>query len=456
MRGLRRLIAVPERAPGRLIAGITLLFVCAYAASLVWLEKPGGRIVFGDALHHYVQLRSMVFDHDLKFTNEYLHLYGPGAGQDEETAWIVRTDATGHIRNLMPVGPALLWAPLFLVVSGVVWVADAFGAGYPLDGYARAFQASAGFSGILAAGLGAWFAYLAAASLVSRRAAVWASLAVWLGSSALYYSAISPTYSHAASMLAVSAFWLAFVRTRGRDDVARYALLGALAGVAALMRWQDAILLAIPAGEAIAARPRVGLAGVAVRGGVALAAAALAFAPQSIVWQRLYDHPFTIPQGSAFMKWGSPALLQVLVSDNHGLFSWTPVLVLAVAGLAPLLRRDLRVGVAAAAFLAPSWYVNASVVDWWGGEAFGGRRFVGCFPVFVLGMAALFERWRDRPRLLVAISLVFIALNGLLLLQYQTFMHGLRAVAPYPNGWYGLYGARFVVPLTLARRWLLR
>ena len=449
------MIALPERAPGRVIAAIALLFACAYGASLVVLAKPDGRIVLGDALHHYVQLRSAVFDRDLKFTNEYLRIYGPGAGQDSETEWIVKTNATGHIRNLMPVGPAVLWSPLFLLVSAGVWVANLFGAAYPLDGYGRLFQASAGFSGVIAAGAGAWFAYLAAASLTSRRAAIWATLAVWLASSAVYYSVVSPTYSHAASMLVVSGFWLAFVRTRDRQDLGRYALLGALAGLAALMRWQDAILLGVPLWEAVRARAG-GVAGMAARAVAAAGAAALAFAPQSIVWQVLYGHALTIPQGSAFMKWGSPALWQILVSDNHGLFSWTPVLLLAAAGVVVLVRTNRQVGIPAAAFLLASWYVNASVADWWGGEAFGARRFVACFPVFVLGTAMLFERWTDRPRVLAAIAIGFIALNGLLLVQYQTFMHGLRTVAPYPNGIYGLYMARFVVPVELVRRWLLR
>jgi len=448
------MIALPERAPGRVIAAITAFFLCAYGASLVWLAKPDGRVLFGDALHHYVQLRSIVFDRDVKFTNEYVRMYAPGAGQDPETEWIVKTNATGHIRNLMPVGPALLWAPLFLLTAAGVAIADAMGAAYPLDGYGRLFQATAGFSGILAAGLGAWLAYRTAASLVSRRAAIWATLAVWLASSALYYSVISPTYSHAASMLAVSAFWFAFVHTRERRDVARYAILGALAGIAALMRWQDAILLLVPLWDAVEARRTAGTAGVLVRWAVAAAAAVAAFLPQSIVWQRLYGHPFTIPQGSAFMKWGSPALWQVLVSDNHGLFTWTPVLLLSIAGLWLLLRTDRRIGVPAAAFLLLSWYVNASVADWWGGEAFGGRRFVACFPVFVLGAATLFERWRDRPRRLAGVTIAFVALTGLLLVQYQTFMHGLRTVAPYPSGFYGLYVARFVVPVELARRWL--
>jgi hypothetical protein len=449
------MIAVPERAPGRVIAAITVLFLCAYGTSLVWLAKPDGRIVFGDALHHYVQLRSAVFDRDLKFTNEYLRIYGPGAGQDSETDWIVKTNETGHIRNLMPVGPAILWSPLFLLVTAGAWIANLFGAGYPIDGYGRLFQASAGFSGVLAAGLGAWFAYLAAASLVSRRAAIWATLAVWLASSAVYYSAISPTYSHAASMLVVSGFWLAFVRTRHRQDLARYALLGALAGAAALMRWQDAILVGVPLWEALRSRAG-GAAGILTRWVAAGAAAALAFGPQSFVWQRLYGHPLTIPQGASFMKWGSPALWQVLVSDNHGLLSWTPVLLLAVAGLVLLVRADRQIGVPAAAFLIASWYVNASVADWWGGEAFGGRRFVACFPIFVLGTAMVFDRWRDDPRLPAAITFLCVALNGLLLVQYQTFMHGLRGVAPYPQGFYGLYVARFVVPIVLARRWLLR
>src|SRR3954468_24165215 len=157
---VRRMIAVPERTPGRAIAAITALFLLAYGASLILLAKPDGRILLGDALHHYVQLRSVVFDRDVQFTNEYLRMYAPGAGRDPETEWIVKTNATGHIRNLMPVGPAILWAPLFLCVAAGAWIANLFGAGYPLDGYGRLFQASAGFSGTIAAGLGAWFAYL--------------------------------------------------------------------------------------------------------------------------------------------------------------------------------------------------------------------------------------------------------------------------------------------------------
>ena len=447
-----RWLTLPERAPGRTIALIGLIFAVAYTLGLVLLAKPDGRIVVGDAMHEYVQLRSAVFDHDLRFTNEYLHLYGlTPETVDDETRWIVDANATGHVRNLMPVGPALLWAPAYLLTTAGVWIADRLGAEYPLDGYGRLFQASAGYTGIVAATLAAWLSFLAAAAFFDRRSAIWATLAIWLASSALYYSLISPTYSHAPSMLAVSVFFVAWIRTAGEQSVRRYALLGVLVGIAALMRWQDAVLFVIPALEAVV-RSRAGGRAASLQHIAAAAAGALvAFTPQMVVWQRLYGHPLTIPQGASFMQWQSPALVAVLFSDNHGLFTWTPVIALACAGLVWLVRRAPLAGAASIAFLAISWYVNAAVADWWAGEAFGARRFVGCFPIFVLGAAAVFDRWKAHLARTVVCTTIFVALTLLLLVQYEAFMHGARTLAPYPKGFEHLWLARFVVPFRLLR-----
>ena len=72
---LDRLIEFPERRPGGVIAAIGLVFCLAYGASLVLFPKPSGRIVVGDAVHFYVYLRSVVFDGDVRFQNEYVRLY---------------------------------------------------------------------------------------------------------------------------------------------------------------------------------------------------------------------------------------------------------------------------------------------------------------------------------------------------------------------------------------------
>ena len=441
-----------ERHPGRAIAAIALLFAIAYTASLVLRPKPDGRIVVGDALHHYVQLRSAVFDRDLHFTNEYVRLYRLQGGEPG-TEWVYEATATGHVRNLMPVGPAILWAPAFLVVTAIAWLGSFAGWHYPLDGYGRLFQATAGLTGIAAAALGVWLSFRAAEDVFGRRAAGWAAVVVWLSSSAVYYSVISPTYSHAASLLATSLFWLVFIRSRADDRLRKYALLGALAGAAALMRWQDAVILVVPAVDLLWRLERGRVAAIALRGVVCVAAALAAFAPQMFVWQTIYGRPLAIPQGEGFMRWTSPALGAVLFSDWHGLFTWTPIVAVAVAGIFFLRQKDPVLLATAAAFLVISWYVNAAAADWWAGEAFGSRRFVSCFPVFVLGLSALIDRFQPGRRTLAIAGGAVVAHTFLLLVQYQAFMHGLRDVAPYPRGAFNLWLARFVVPFDLVAWW---
>lgn len=458
---VRRLCEVPERRPGSTLAAIGLVFALAYGASLILFPKPDGRVVVGDAVHYYVYLRSVVFDGDLQFHNDYVRLYGltgPGPG----VAWMYEPLPTGYIRNVMPVGPAITWAPLYLIATGVVALLRGCGLDYPLDGFGRVFQASAGFSGIAAAAIGAWFAFRAAAALFGVRAGIWATLAIWLGSSALYYSLVSPTYSHASSMFANGAVVLMWMLTRDRGDVGRYAMLGALIGFAALVRWQEATLLALPLIDALRMAwrepgdrgPRIRRATMRVI--VAGLAALVVFSPQMIVWNILYGHPFLIPQGGQFMRWHDAALMAVLFSDWHGLFTWTPVVALSIVGLVPLWRRDAHVATGVIVLLAIAWFTNAAVADWWAGEAFGSRRFVSSTPLFVLGLAALFARSQGRPVVRTGVVTVVVVLNLLLLLQYQMFLKGWRDIAPYPRGAYGLGVARFVVPFQVLGRWMGR
>jgi hypothetical protein len=332
---------------------------------------------------------------------------------------------------------------------------------------------------------------------------------MWLGGSAIYYSLVSPTYSHAVSMLTVGLFIAVWIATLDRQTVARYALVGALGGLATLVRWQDAVLLIIPAVDAVwhgwgrASRRASGRAsglrlqtsgempgqdrwpgptalrqaeearpeawslmpdarGAAPRAALHLAVSGLSaivvFSPQMLVWWTLYGNPFLVPQGEDFMHWGSPALASVLFSSWHGLLTWTPVAGAALIGLVLLARRAPLVGVALIVAFLVAFYTNAAVADWWAGEAYGSRRFVSCFPILVIGLAALVSSLESRfglgLRALVTIAAIIIVCNGLLLLQYQTYMHGLRTIAPYPGGFVDLWLMRFIVPFRLVAWWL--
>ena len=419
------------------------VMLVAYLTAIGLFPKPGGRVVFGDATHHFVQLRSAVFDRDFDFKNEYMKIYGlerevPG------TEFIFSDPTpTGRVRNYMPVGPAVLWAPLYLLAVGIQFLASFAGLAQPPDGFGRVLQMTPGATGVVAATLATWLSWKLARRWSDPVSAAVGALAVWFGSSAIYYSLASPSYSHTASMFAMSMFSLHWLSGRREWSIGRAAASGALVGVAALMRWQDVLLLAIPAWETLRAPWPWWKRGVA--GGATLLVWALVFSPQMAVWQSLYGSWLAMPQGPAFLQWSSPHLFDVLFSDNHGLFTWTPLVILSVAGLTMFAARHRQFALPLAWLVLTAWYVNAAVADWWAGEAFGARRFLSLFPLFVLGVATWIARAPVRERRVV-VTLAIVAATLLLLFQYEVFMKGYTAIAPYPKGWFGLWVARFVVP----------
>lgn len=439
----------PRARVAILACGACLL--AAYLAAMFVSPKADGRVVIGDATHYYVQLRSLVFDHDLDFQNEYQRLYGFDAAFAAHWFGSAET-STGLIRNYMPIGPALLWLPLYIVVGLGLTIASAAGVAATPDGFERILQIVPGVSGIAAATAGALVTWRCARRQTDETAATIGLFGIWLGSNALYYTLVSPAYSHAPSIFTSSLFFSNWLDRRAAPSLGRFAVWGALAGGCALMRWQDATFLVVPLIETLRWRAPAGrrMLGAAIT----VAAFVLVFSPQMFVWNALYGTPVTLPQGSSFMLWTSPHLWLVLFSDNHGLLSWTPIVVPALAGLVAyaMARPALRLPIACV--VLTSWYVNAAVADWWAGEAFGARRFLSLFPLFVIGLA----RWVDRStmsarawRLRVAVVAALGALNWLLLFQYQLFMKGLRDIAPYPEG-AALWLDRFAVPFRVLAR----
>lgn len=464
MRVLVRLLSLEwlDRHPTRVIASIGLLFATAYVSALTLTPRTRGRLVDGDAIQYYAYLRSMAIDGDLDFTNDYQLLYAPASREAAASnVWLSSTTPTGRRPNQMSIGPALLWAPFFLVAYGVLaLVVRPLGFAVPLDGMAAPFLLSAGVAGVVYATLGAWFCYRACrALLVPPRPAFWAVLVAWLATPAVYYSLVSPTYSHAPSMLTSAVFCDVWLRTRDDDRSRRYLWLGLLAGVAALVRWQDVVILALPGLELLAATargrrtPQSLLRPLAIVIGAVL----LMLLPQVLAWHAIYGQTLVMPQGSGFMRWTTPAVFSVLLSLRHGLLTWTPAVAVALAGFWFLVRLDAVGGWSVIAVFAVTVYVNASVSDWWAGEAFGARRFVSDTVLFALGAACLFARdaWSSRPVALRWFASALIAFNLLFLLQYQLFMHGVVELAPYPTTVQQVLFDRLTLPVRLVQ-FLLR
>jgi len=439
-----------ERRPVATLSLVGLIFAVTYLVAVLGLPAGAGRIINGDAIQYFAWLQSAVVDGDLDFSNDYRQLY---ASADPATnVWLRSRTPAGRPPNLMSVGPAILWSPFYVsarLAGGVV------GPGPQSEAL---LQASVGVAGIVYATLGACLTFWACALLFPRAAAFWATLVVWLAGPAIYYSLVSPTYSHATSLFAVSLFVYVWLRTRGAPGIGQTILLGALAGLVAMVRWQDALVLLLPVVEALVlvCRRQASVVAVTIRLALLGLAAGVAFLPQLLAWNAVYGTPLLIPQGAGFMRWTQPAMLSVLFSLKRGLFSWTPALLPAAVGLPLLIRRDRLAGWMILLVLIVAVYVNASVQDWWAGEAFGARRFIGFGVFLALGLAALMTvpAAASRPALVAWFSVAAIAYNLLFLFQYQLFMRGMRDLVPYPETARQIFVDRLWLPFQLLLRWV--
>jgi hypothetical protein len=404
-----------------------------YVLFVLTLPLVTPKVRGADEIEYFSYLRSAVFDRDLHFENEYRYFYErdpQGLAGFKSTFLDRREEATLRPINFGSLGAALLWSPFYLLAHLLVLVARALGAGVAADGFSTPYLLAVGLGSAswAFAGLLLTHRILTRWAGVTETAATLAAAALWLGSPLLYYVTLAPGFAHACGFFAVSLMVFLFLRARERGEegprLPDWAAVGAAVGLCALVRDQEGLLIIIP-GAWLLARLRRQPGLTLQRGALLLGSAALVMAPQLLAYHALNGHYGPSRLVGRKMSYWSPHVLQVLFDPGHGLFFWTPLLLLAVAGLALALLRPATsaprpvTALLALGLLTQVW-INGSIESWSQAGAFGSRRFVGVTVVFAWGLAALLDRLLPRfgALPLAAAMAVFAWWNVSLMVQF--------------------------------------
>ena len=373
-------------------------------------------------------------DRDLLFFNEWAEVRLVRDGR------ILFKDVTptGHLSNHWTAGASLAWYPAF-IAADLVANGNGFGVLYVA---AVAFTSACAGLFVLLAGLQL---PVDRGPLPGRSRAV-AAIAIWLGSPLAFYSLRHATMSHAISAAACALVVLLSQKLKRPGNGQRSTgnsldatrtppilALGLAIGFACATRPQNIVIALVP----LLIAPHL-----LKRAHIIFIGALIAALPQLIVSQMLWGAPLAFVNiGGRAHPWQMFATFrpfETLFSWYHGLATWTPVLVLAIAGL--FFVNDKALARAGLITFAAQWLLLSILERWfWGGASFGQRRFDSCTIFFIIGLAALLERLPRWLGLLLTTAstgwtmILFIAVPRLNLNAYQTpseLLAAFRAAGP--------------------------
>jgi hypothetical protein len=409
-----------------------------------------GLVIQWNGLGYYAWLRSLLIDHDWDFDNEFDE-HNPQRCYVPPPSYRTPLDRRA---NQWSVGPACLWAitvvpgHFVLKISGVTpgsWVAD---------GYSLPYQLLVGGTSLLLAFAGLGFLYGISRTQARPARAALAATLLTLGTTIIYFNTVEVSLPHGLGTTMLAGLVWCWLRTYGSLRPRRWLCVGVLVGAAALVRWQLATFLVLPAGEALLVWWHGDCSGrgyswkrFAFLGTLAACGAFMAFLPQLLAWRLVYGSWFVNPIQGVRYHWLTPSLWAILCSQDRSLFYWTPLTVLACAGALACLRQtkpssDALADPAPKSSKAPLWilcgafavqvYVLAGM--WGKGEvlpsignlagvflarSYGFRDLTESLVVLAPGLAWLLERvsgWRFR--LLAGLGYALVLWNLLLVLQF--------------------------------------
>ena len=408
-----------------------------FLASLPFLHA----VVNGDGIGYYAYVRSPLVDHNLQFATDWKDpvseletIFPPYRSIQNPVT------KTGHLPNYYSVGPAMLWSPFLAVTHLTVLGLRRMGWEIAADGHSWPYLATMAFATALYGFAGLCLAFAMARKFVDERWAFWATIGMWLGSAMPGYMYLLPAWSHTHSVFATALFLWYWLRGRGTTrTVAQWLVLGLLSGLMVDVNQLNAVFAVAAGYDALASYAEIWRAPGGRRERLVGAlrchltyalGIVIAMTPMFVARQIVFGNPLAVgPYAPRFWNWTAPAFSQVLFSTSHGLLVFTPIVVLAMAGLLWLRKLDRRVG-AVCLLVTVILYVLICCYPWpLGVVGFGARYFVALTPIFILGLAALFAwaagLWPDARAAalrIVPVTVLFIVWNLGLVYQWQTHL----------------------------------
>lgn len=400
-------------AAGELFIMLTMLI---FLSNLLWR----GQVINSDGLGYYDYLPSVFIYNDLHKTEK--ETTANPVYHDLRDDYLVEFE--GRKVDKYPCGVAVMISPIFLAAHAYALISN-----NEADGYTKPYQFSVFLAALLFGFAGLLYLRKLLQFYTSSPWLIFVVQAITVFATAIpHFIYFDSSYSHIYSFFAVTAFLYhikAFSTGLNRNNLIA---AGILYGLIVILRQPNGIILVfIPflLGSWNTCKSfirelfsRIGLLLVAV------ASAGLVMGIQLLAWYVQTGHPLVYSyQGEGF-NFLHPEIINVLFSYRKGLFIYTPVLLIAMAGSLYWIKEKRYFEFAAwfLFFLSVTYIISA----WWCwhyGCSYGQRPYVDFYSVFSFPLLNLLQHARLILRLTLALVLAFVVyLNIIQTWQYKSYI----------------------------------
>lgn len=354
----------------------------------------------------------------------------------------------GLTADFKPVGTALLALPFYLAMRALV-VGASLVTGRPAadPSVGAPYQLSFALASLFYLVVSLVLMYLFLRRRWGLSACMNAIVSVVFATPLAVYALFEPSYSHTFSIFTITAFALLLYQTSERRQILAWVALGVLAALIVLVHYQEGLYILLMPAEGIwlimqrrwSRRELLGYV-------ISFLTFVICLVPQVVINRILFERWLPTAAPDIKFNFAHPQLGLLLFSTFHGWITWSPLVVIAVLGLPAAIRKLGWFAVTLIAIGVIDVFFNASLSDWYGGEAFGIRRLTDQTLLLALGYAGLFD-WLARHRLAAAASLLTalgVAWTILLVARFY-YVPGVESGVPWRTFLGGAFdGVRYV------------
>lgn len=362
-------------------------WIVAFIIIAISVFVNGTPFIFGDGYGYYHSAKTLTTagTFTTKEEPEYFEYSGHAVFKDN----------TDNYSTIYPAGNALFWIP-GLSISKI------FNNSLPVNDYYLVFNGHTIYDGIAILTTATILTFVSIVLIFkvlrrlgfSERNAFISIFAVYISQYIFAYLYYYPSYSHIYELFSASLLIYLFQRTILHDGRVYEFLLGFTIGLLTLTRVVD-IVVVIPFILYLLLNRRFKTVLLTILGGIPTA---LIFFYYNF---SVYGSPFSLGYTSdrgGVLSVENFNLFNLLFSDVRGLFIWSPLILISIAGLIYGAKKNRAIYIPSIVSVILIFGVYSFWPNWWGGDSIGQRFFIVLAPIFILGTSSALQYINSRKQ----------------------------------------------------------